>query len=267
MGKTRFIILTLILSGQLLAMPKNFEIWFLSIDKKAALLELLNKEGKKISGSLAQAIQCQPMGEYCFDPQVGLYKPGENQKVEEEVIYEALDSTVKQEQPATASSVDRQMINCDGDSYFDIFCGKANEEKKSDVKLEIWIDISSTLRQVDFVSHTEPCMREIFLQTLDKSCPFNKKMRVSIFNESRKEAGTMNSVCTNYGLNNMDRIIQEVKESSAKNLIIITDIFEAQEKLIDFVESYPQGKIKGVDTPLYPSDLKKLAVNSAALCQ
>ena len=65
-------LLFITLSAQ--AMPKKFEVWFISPEssKSASLLEVK----VRLSALSAKAnLQCQPMGDYCFDPQVGMYKP------------------------------------------------------------------------------------------------------------------------------------------------------------------------------------------------
>lgn len=267
MWKTSLITFLLLMSMTTAwALPKSFEVWFLSIDKVATLEPLLN-EKRVPSAMVAQALQCQPMGDYCFDPQVGLYKAGEQNSVQEQILYEELDETEKFKDPGTASSLDRQLVNCEGEQVFDIFCGAAVEKKGPKLKIEVWIDISGTMKQVDFLGHDQSCYRESFVRSLDVACPFNQKMKVQLFNESKKEAGQMSDVCLNYGLNEADRLINYIEKSEATHLIVITDIFEAHERFINFIETSGTGTIKGLKEPLYAKDMKNMVQDLSKKCQ
>lgn len=247
------------------AYPKHLEVWFLSIDRTSFLDDLLPKQ--KYSPMTAK-LQCQQMGDYCFDPQVGLYKLGEGDKIQEEMDYEEMDKAEKHKNIDSATSLDREMIKCDkNSSFFDIFCGKAKEVKKSKTNLEIWVDISSTMKQVDFNGFDKMCKRESFLRGLNTKCPLNKKMKVYMFDESKKELGAFDRVCLNAGLNQVDRIMRDIKISKANNLIIITDIFEASEKLVNFIEVEAKGIARGIEKPIYAKDLKKDIARMQKMCK
>ena len=247
------------------ALPDHIEVWFLSVDKTAQLEKLLQSETTQIK--VAQAIQCQPMGDYCFDPQVGLYKPGDDKKAKETVLYEELDTTKKYKNPDSATSLDRQMINCEGEQAFDIFCGKALADNKKYPPFEIWIDISGTMKEVDFSGHDQTCRRESFVRGLANSCPFNQKMAIHIFNESKKESGNMSDVCLNYGLNEIDRLIDSIKTTKAKQLLIITDIYEAHERFVDFIEFTGKGTIRGLKKPFYAKNMKDQIKSLSRFCK
>ena len=81
-------------------------------------------------------------------------------------------------------------------------------------------------------------------------------MKVYYFEEFRKEAGAFDRVCLSGGLNNMKRIMQDLDNSKADTVIIITDIFEAEEDFIADIEASGRGTIRGLDKPLYAKDLK-----------
>jgi hypothetical protein len=196
-------------------MPEKIEIWFLSIDKTTGLYHPPRLD-IKYSKLTARGTTCQKMGDYCFDPQVGLYKPGTDpEKAEDFEEVEASEFTETQdfEQIESASSLDRQVVKCDGSSFFDIFCGKAKKPKKPKHKLEIWIDVSSTMRQVDHASQNDICKRQSFLEVLDLSCPLHKNYEVQIFNESLRYMGMKTQVCQYSGLNNQDRLIEKIKKN------------------------------------------------------
>ena len=263
--KKLFLLLFLI-SNSAWSYPKHLEVWFLSNDRTTFLDSVLPKTQY---GPMTAKLQCQQMGEYCFDPQVGLYKVGEGDKVQEEIDYQAMDKLEKHENIDPASSIDREMIKCDKDSsFFDVFCGKAKKLKVGKKpKLEIWVDISSTMKQVDFNGFDQMCMRESFLRGLNNKCPLNQKMKVYMFDESRKELGAFDRVCLNAGLNQVKRIMRDIKTSKADNLIIITDIFEASEKFVNFIEFEAKGIARGTEKPVYAKDLKKDIDRMTKMCK
>ncbi len=164
--------------------------------------------------------------------------------------------------------MEREMINCDDANFFDIFCGEAQKKAlAAQVKLEVWVDVSSTMKQVDFNGFDKKCSREMFLDSLSQTCPLNQKMKVYYFEEFRKEAGALDRVCLSGGLNEMKRIISDLKKSTAENVIIITDIFEAQVEFLDAIEALGTGVIKGLEKPLYVKDIKKELQRVRPLCQ
>jgi hypothetical protein len=252
------------------AMPKKFEVWFLSTTNSKNTSYLLDKiDNIKFGPIVAQAKrQCQPMGDYCFDPQIGLYKM-QGESVQAVNDYTDLDSKENYNDFDEGDGVNRQMVNCEEGNFFDLYCGKARKKEiQSKTKLEIWMDISSTMKQVDFAGYEEQCKRESFLRRLNQNkCMFGSTMKVYGFNESRKELGMMDRVCLNSGLNRTDRIIRDLKTSKADHIIIITDIFEASEEFIEFIESSGVGSHKGIDSPFYAEDLKAETSRLAKVCK
>lgn len=242
----------------------------MSIDK-SSVYKQFEPKAKSSYRELAQSdsLQCQPMGEYCFDPQIGLYKKGEEPTAaDSQVDHSALEKGKKYDFMETGDSVHRNLVDCDKKNQFDIFCGSTRKKAKSEnIQLEVWVDISSTMKQVDFSGFENKCSREIFLERLNATCPINQKMKVYYFNESRKEAGTFDRVCLSNGLNNMKRIISDVKKLDKKrNLIIVTDIFEANQSFISEIESLG-GKVKGLDEPVYAKDLVNDLSRLGKLCK
>lgn len=248
----RFIIfLTLLGSLPAKAKPKKLEVWFLSIDNRQSILAPYLKQ--RSATEIAQAKQCQPMGDMCFDPQVGLYKKDEGKWVESSEV----DKLEDYDFIGPASSVDRSLIECDErPGMFDIFCGKAKAAKKSaKSKITLWIDVSSTLRQIDASANGKDyCYRESFVRRLNEKCPFGNLLSVYTFTSTLKQAGAMNQVCGTYGLNNVDRLMQRINESVDNHLIVVTDVFEVAVRFVDYIEAQG-GIIKGVDRPLYAKEM------------
>ncbi|MBT4793102.1 MAG: hypothetical protein HON90_16130 [Halobacteriovoraceae bacterium] len=258
----------LLIGGNVIARPKFIEVWFLSIDRTSQLLEII-RPALALPQFAQASIQCQPMGDYCFDPQIGLYKRGEESKVKDFIDLTEIEKKQNYNFLAPHKGVERNLIECDENSgFFDIFCGKAKKIKsKAKIKLELWFDTSSTLRQIDPGGFDKFCKRELFLDTLSKSCRLNEKMKVYYFDESRKEAGNFERVCVSDGLNNMKRIVSDLRESKAEHVIIVTDIFEAEESFINAIEQMGSSTIKGLDKPVYARDLKKEISRIQKICQ
>ncbi|MEX1099496.1 MAG: hypothetical protein WEB87_03655 [Bacteriovoracaceae bacterium] len=202
-------------------------------------------------------LQCQPMGDYCFDPQAGLYKMGDKDKIQQAADYSSVDSLEDYSDKRKALGKEREKADCSKGGFFELFCNEGKGAKKVSAKLELWIDTSSTMKQVDFAGYDDKmCQRESFLRLLSQECSFNQEMQVYAFNEVKKQLGKMDAVCLNSGLNNRDKIIRDIKISKAKHLIVVTDIYEADETLINFVESSGVGSVKGLKDPMFAADLK-----------
>ena len=267
---SKVLLLTLLISTVANATPGKFEVWFLSIDKQSVFKQFsTEKSDDSLMYSATGELQCEPMGEYCFDPQVGLYKNGESASAREVgVDASELEKNQKYDFMETGDSVNNNLINCDKKNQFDIFCGSSKKKAlRENIQLEVWVDISTTMKQVDYAGLEGKCTREIFLEGLNKTCPMNQKLKVYYFNESRKEAGSFDRVCLANGLNNMKRLLTDVERvSKNRNLVIVTDIFEASQSFITQIEALG-GKVKGLDTPVYAKDLLKDLSRINKLCK
>lgn len=254
-------LLPLLLTLNVMAAPKDIEVWFVSNSKTALLNELLNRPQYIYRAQTAE-LQCQEMGDYCFDPQHGLYKkddatfdPVETKKIETE------GPTI----PA-AKSLDRDLVNCDSKNYFDIFCGKARKEVQVSAKLDLWIDTSSSMREFDFSDKDGSCHRKSMVKALDGVCGFNQKVNVMMFDTSIKQAGTMDQLCNNQGLNDYKRLMDWIERSEAKKLVIITDLYELHKEFADYIES-KHGKLRGDKDPLTAKQIVDLADELAKSCK
>ena len=116
----KYLFFILIISTSVLAAPTHIEIWFLSANKKAELLRSLDQNQQiKYSPSLVQnELACEPFGDFCFDPQIGLYK-----KTETGNKFDIPENTMDEKLPQlpVAHSVDRSIVSCDKSNAFDIF--------------------------------------------------------------------------------------------------------------------------------------------------
>lgn len=250
-----------LLSSVALAAPQTLEIWLLSNAKVSELNQLLNRP-QYIYRPLTAELECQEMGDYCFDPQYGLYKKDDSWGQ----VNAGNVTADKGPKIPSEKSVDRDLINCDPNNYFDIFCGKARKATTASAKLDLWIDTSSSMREFDFSDKEGGCHRKSLVKRLDTSCPFNQKVNVMMFDTSIKQAGSMDSLCNNSGLNDYKRLIDWIERSEAKKLVIITDIYELHKDFADYVES-KHGILRGDKDPLTAVQMLDLVDSLAKSCQ
>ncbi len=238
------------------ALPSSFEIWFISPIQTSSLQQATQRyiaQGESVySDLLAEADymkDARPMGDgYFFHPQVGLFrKDNKNKKIK----MKEGEGRPKGGKYFSATGTD--MVNCDKSHAFDLFCGKAKKVRGKSVSLEVWVDVSSSLRAVDYPDKSGHCMRRSFVERLKNSCK-DGSMQVSSFDTSIKTIGSTSSLCDYYGLNDQDRLIRWIKASTAKKIIIITDIMEYTTKLSDFAAKNG-GKFVGEVKPLVAKDL------------
>jgi hypothetical protein len=122
------------------------------------------------------------------------------------------------------------------------------------------------MREMDFSDKEGGCFRKSMLKRLDASCPFNQKVNVMMFDTSIKQAGSMESLCTNQGLNDSKRMIDWIERSDAKKLVIITDIYEFHKDFADYIES-KHGKFRGDKDPIVAAELLDMVDDLARSCR
>lgn len=242
------------------AAPQSIEVWFLSNSKVTQLHKYLQSTTKY--SPLRAELQCQEMGDFCFDPQFGLYK---KDNIEESVSADKVERAA----PTIphAKSVERELIDCDPKNYFDVFCGKAKKESAGgSAKLDLWIDTSSSMREFDFSDKDGYCHRKALVSALDATCGFNQKVNVMMFDTSIKQAGNMNDLCANQGLNDYKKLMDWIERSTAKKLVVITDIYEFHKEFSDYIES-KHGKFRGDKDALTAKQMAELASYLASSCK
>lgn len=260
-----FAILLWGLSAQ--AAPDKIEMIFLSPQKVSQLLKLIEKgKTENLPAMLAQADQasdnCMPMGDGCFHPQFGYMdkKPsGDGIKTPPVVIAKDPELQLKTFNDSSVS-----LINCDKENYFDIYCGKARANAKP-ADVEIWFDISSSLKTVDYNRDPDNCGRRSFMTKVMEGCKDN--VRVSVYNTSIKEVGDFSSVCMAYGTNDQSRLLQWIKASSAKTLLIVTDVDEVSREMRDFLEGHGAKIIGDGVKPFSSTDLINYANDFTKTCK
>jgi hypothetical protein len=242
------------------ATPLKIEMIFLSPQKIAQLLKTIDNQSNfdKLYGKFTQADDefknCMPMGDGCFDPQRGY--------IEKKAPVIALPKDPEL-QLKSFNALETNFINCDKGNYFDIFCGKTKPNGKP-AEVEIWFDISSSLRTVDYNKDPDFCNRRLFMSKVMDSC--KSKVRVSVYNTSLKEMGDHSSVCLAYGTNDEARLIQWIKSSEAKTLLIVTDIDEMSLPMKEFISENGVKLIGDGVKPFNSTDLIDYAKDFSKTC-
>jgi len=255
--KCLFSFVLLIAVSPLYALPRSFEIWFLSPPKIA---RIFNSPEYVYSKFIAQA------GETFFDPQQGWYgSDGEIQKAA--VVDDGPAAKVGNQKHL--SDYQNDMISCDKGYYFDLYCGKAKKEKRgpSMYPLEVWVDTSSSLRAVDPMDGSGQCFRRSFVKRLRDKCKSNKVL-LSTFDTSLKSMGADDTACISHGLNDQKRMIDWIQSNYAKKMIMITDIAEYTKELSDFIEA-KGGIVRGGDPSksLTAKDMLDLVSEASSFCK
>jgi len=218
--------------------PDEVHFFFVS-PKRTSLYEGFNLF-PILSGSYlaANETECVPMGDGCFHPQLGF--------VEGDAGAGKKDQILKPLKTINSSEVD--LVKCDKGNYFDIFCGKATGGPSRRTGVEVWIDTSSSMRNIDYNSDPQFCERRTIVKKVRDAC--GEKINFQIFDTAKKELGVASGSCQNYGLNNQKKMIKWIKDSNAKVVYLITDIDEYSIELRDFLVSI-SAQIYGGDFGAY----------------
>jgi len=257
------------------ATPQKIEMIFLSQGKVTQLIQQIDQmDSEKIFSLLAQGEttyqdNCIPMGEGCFHPQYGYLNrkpvisgvsaPAVEAKKEEPVK----EAPVPEPQLKTFNAVETSMVNCEKGNYFDIFCGKQKAQGKF-AEIEIWFDVSSSFRAIDYNRDPNYCNRRTFLTKVVESC--KDKVSAYIYNTSLKQAGDLSSVCLSHGSNDEGKLLQWIKDSQAKTLLIVTDVDEMSKGMRDFLDS-KGAKYIGEMKPFTSTDLANYAKEFSKVCK
>jgi hypothetical protein len=260
-NKFLFLVLFLVFSSLVKAQPKKLEMIFLSANKSQALLDYIDhmqevRKYKKLSQN--QIENCTPMGDGCFHPQLGFIEKSQMEKTQPKILS---DEEIKLK---TFNGVETSVVNCDKGYYFDIFCGKESGNKKF-ADVQVWFDISSSIRTVDYNKDPNFCERRNFLEKLNSKC--KNKVDAYIYNTSLKQIGEVSSACMSYGSNDESKLITWIKNSNANRLLIITDVDEMSSEMRNFLDQSGAKLIGDGVKSFTAKDLSNYASEFSKNCQ
>lgn len=218
------------LSFNIFANEKAVTVIFLAEPVRGSFLDDSITFSKKIAGFDQAPENCVPMQGGCFHPQYG-FIPDENQG-RPNVSTEAGTS-----ERSGFNATETQLVDCsDPSNYFNLYCGnQGRQEARSPSGLHVWVDISTSMRRVDYSRDPSFCQRRNFVEALKSHC--SKDLDVSVFNTQLMPVSTMSSLCRLDGGNNTDRIIEWVERSPAKHILILSDVDEINPQMMNFLNS------------------------------
>lgn len=188
-------------------------------------------------------VKCVDMGDFCFDPQSGIVEDKEYETDNDKALRN-LDAPEEANPAKTINAVETDLINCDKNYYFDVFCGKGQKAKRKEAKLEIWIDTSASMKGVDFTAEENFCDRRRFVSNIQDQCG-SESVQIAVFDTSIKEFSSLAQLCDYRGLNDGKRMVDWIKASTAKHLIVVTDVEEYQHDLREYLDKV-NAKIHGI---------------------
>jgi len=233
--KLTFTLIMLAIMGNSWAEPLKISVIFLS-EQKVSFNFLKNNEQFKLlainATNLDEEKNCVPMGDGCFNPQKGYIEKKVDSKKNREETKIYLEK--KKFKLKTFNSRDVNMIDCEKGNFFDIFCGKAGKDSKVvQSKLEVFVDISSSMKHVDSENKPGFCERRYFVSELRAKC---KSVSFYGFDTRLMPSNSDDNFCLNYGLNNRKKAVKWIKKSKAKYLLIITDLEEYQQEFREYLD-------------------------------
>lgn len=253
----KFFFLVLI-SLSAFSIPQKTTVYFLSSNDISILL-------RKNIGSLyavnALELKCQKMGEYCFDPQVGLYKPNNREqavKLKDENVNS--DERLKKVRGLGADGFFNQnMINCDKNKFYDVYCNKTGKIKNDVEKretFEVWVDTSKVMSIKDSEPLETTCNRSNFLNLLESTCTKNNTFRLFSISSIKKRLGKNSQACQKDSSNiDINKLKSWIKKSKSKRVFIFLDEFYAQGMLLSFLKTKSNIEVKGIETKVSLSNM------------
>ena len=239
MIKNAFLIYSLLFSAKVFADPQTIDVYFLS-RSPSAFLQYILPGTYQTMGSVAlntadEEKKCVDMGDFCFDPQINMVE-NSTFVVDQEKAFKQLDEPEAPNPAKMINAVETNMIDCDKNYYFDMYCGKGKPVKSKEVKLEVWIDTSASMRGVDYHSQDGFCDRRRFVAQLQDSCGNGSGMSVSVFDTGIKEFSSLSQLCDYRGLNDGKRMVDWIKGTTTKHLIIVTDVEEYNNEFREYLD-------------------------------
>ncbi len=163
--------------------------------------------------------ECQKVEGGCFDPQRGF--------VEGDISIKKIPADLG------AAAFTADLVKCDKDNYFDIYCGKSKNIKR-DINQAIWIDVSGSMRAKDMETPGGFCQRRKIVERLQQQCP--GKFAISHFNTALRAMGSYDELCRSSGTNNTKTLIRWIESSRYHKLYIVTDKEELNQELATYLD-------------------------------
>ena len=263
----KFVLLLIISTFCFLAQaaPESFEFWFLSPPKSAHLNFEEPVHFSRKFATNTKDLECKTkVGDDCFDPKFGIFPDPELVKLKDaqKKLQEEKNKPIEDKY---ISNIETTQIDCSKESGWDIYCGKTQKEEKKKARLEVWVDISRSMSDIDYPDKNGDCFRKSFIKRIKESC---SSIDISVFHSHLKELGDMKDLCGHVGFSEQNRLLAWINESKANRVIIITTKTLATKGVSDFIE-LKGGRSKGDahQKELSGKDLLDLVDSTKKLCR
>jgi hypothetical protein len=252
---------------------ESLTVWFLTpVAQKAQRQFDLSRTSKN---SVLLSADCELVGSYCLDRQNGELKtskeflfsekgsivtPTESEEsLWDRPLFPLESRALALPREGVQLNFEQKLVLCDANYKFDVFCGEASGKSSSSphfnesTQAEIWIDTSSSMKDVDPVvkndDTAEECQRSKLVKNFFSACSAVGNLSFKTFDTSLREASVggaslSSSFCLNRGLNDYKELIKKIEASTAKHLLIVTDVYELQMEFSRYLEG-KQAKIYG----------------------
>lgn len=262
-----FLTMTLFLSP-LWAAPKELTVVFLAEPVKSSrlvpfshpVLYDVQLAGHDFSdGYLPE--NCIPREGGCFHPQYGFIPHEEGEEKKEVYVPTFGDRTMN------AGEMD--LVDCEDEkNHFNLYCGRSSEKTAAPLsgeRYQVWFDISTSMRRVDYSRDPNFCNRRLFAEKLVRDC--TEKPGMSIFNTSLVPISNFAATCRLEGTNNTQRIIDWIGRSNVEHLVVITDVDEINPKLMNFLDAQGARTFGAGDERIFSSQLTEKLGKILPPCQ
>ena len=254
-------------SASLVAAPKSIKVIFLARPDSQVFIKsyinslftpLFSEEYAQMD--ISNRAECIPYGEGCFHPQYGYIES-------EEKAYKR-PITDKDVELRTINATNTNLIECDENHYFDMFCGKEQKKEKkkaSSSKAQLWIDISSSMKTVDYSKDEGFCERRRLVSKLESHC--KDKLDIFTFNTTRQRVGSLENSCLYFGTNNGDKLAKWLEQSEATEVVIVTDVDEYKGPFREYLDG-AGAEIVGIGVqPFYAVNLNEYFEKLKIVCK
>lgn len=207
---------------------------------------------------------CIPREGGCFHPQYGFIEFRESSaSVSDNVDETPAPKEIYHPSYGGEHSMDAgkmNLVNCEEPGGFNLYCGTPGEQGVEGTRppqaaspYQVWVDISTSMRRVDYSREPDFCKRRMFVEKLARDCP--QRPTFSVFNTSLMPVASFSAVCRLSGNNSTSRLIDWIQRSEAENLVIITDVDEINNQLMTYLDSIGAKTIGAGDQRIFASQL------------
>ena len=231
MFKSMVFLLSILFSANLFALPEVIEFWFIS-RAKYGLLQNYPQTLVKVAQVRRIYQGCQSWAEGCYD-------------LEDETLANRqsdlkVNSYMIKKQKRLQNRLDlfepyqTHLSDCDAGVGHSKFCG-GRLPARVDSSIEIWIDTSSSMNEIDPRASDGSCLRKKFIKMVLDGCG-GKIPIMGIFNKSLRAMGAFTDVCRSYGENDLNYLADWIEASKSKHLVVVTDYTQMKHKLKKFID-------------------------------